>query len=222
MSPEGRTIAVLNPNSNVATTDMMVELARETIPDWNFQGYTVPFGPRMITESVALEESIAPIVQLGQQVSVRPGVDAIIVSAFGDPGREELAQALTMPVIGIGQAAILQAAASGAFGIATTTRLLTDSLQLLVEAHVGRGKFTGIELTEAEPLDLAADPDEQFRQLLDAVRRGREHGAESMIIGGGPLSATARRLRETVEIRIVEPIPAACELVRSTLPSWRR
>ncbi|WP_309132529.1 aspartate/glutamate racemase family protein [Brevibacterium sp.] len=217
MSSDQRTIALINPNTNAATTDMMVELAREAIPEWTVDGYTAPFGPRMITEPVALEESVVPVVELGHQVADH--ADAIIVSAFGDPGRTELAESLTIPVIGIGQAAILRASADGPFGIATTTRRLADSLHRLVEAHGGQGDFTGIELTEADPLDLAADPDEQFRQLLAAVRRGREHGAESMIIGGGPLSATARRLRESVDIRIVEPIPAACELVRSLLPS---
>ncbi|RBP66112.1 Asp/Glu/hydantoin racemase [Brevibacterium sanguinis] len=215
MSSEPRTIALINPNTNAATTDMMVDLARETLPEWRVEGYTAPFGPRMITETVALEESVVPVVQLGHQVAEH--ADAIIVSAFGDPGRTELAEALTIPVIGIGQAAILRAAADGPFGIATTTRLLADSLRRLVEAHDGEERFTGIELTEADPLDLAADPDEQFRQLLAAVRRGSENGAESMIIGGGPLSATARRLRDEVDVGIVEPIPAACELVSSML-----
>ncbi len=218
MSSERGTIALINPNTNADTTDMMVELARETLSEWTVDGYTAPFGPRMITEPVALEESVVPVVQLGHQVAEQHGADAIIVCAFGAPGRTELAEVLKIPVVGIGQAAILRAAADGPFGIATTTRMLSDSLHRLVVAHGEQARFTGIELTAAGPLALAADPDEQFRQLLDAVRRGRERGAESMIIGGGPLSATARRLRGEVDIRIVEPIPAACELVRSMLP----
>ena len=101
------------------------------------------------------------------------------------------------------------------FGMMTTTDRLAGALVDLVAAHGCSAGFTGVELTRDGPLDLAADAEEQYRQLLEAVRACERRGAEAVIVAGGPLSETARRLRETVDVTIVEPVPAACALVRA-------
>jgi Asp/Glu/hydantoin racemase len=37
----------------------------------------------------------------------------------------------------------------------------------------------------------------------------RQHGAEAVIIGGGPLAAAADRLRRLLSVPVIEPIPTA-------------
>ncbi|WP_434614407.1 aspartate/glutamate racemase family protein [Arthrobacter sp. A5] len=64
---------------------------------------------------------------------------------------------LTIPVVGIGEAAILAASQHGRrFGMATTTPLLVTSLTELVMEHQRTEYFCGVRLTESDPLTLAA------------------------------------------------------------------
>ncbi len=79
-------------------------------------------------------------------------------------------------------------------------------------------QFTGVKLTVSDPQSLAADPERQYRELSDAVQRcAEEDGAEAVIIAGGPLSATARRLAEASSVDIVQPVPSACHVMLEML-----
>ncbi|MFP5311482.1 MAG: hypothetical protein ACLGH7_03590, partial [Actinomycetes bacterium] len=58
----------------------------------------------------------------------------------------------------------------------------------------------------------------QFQELLEAVREAnRDDGAEAVIIAGGPLSGTARRLAAAGAAEIVQPVPSACAMVLDLL-----
>jgi Asp/Glu/hydantoin racemase len=144
---------------------------------------------------------------------------AVVVAAFGDPGVERLRQVLRRPVVGIGAASIAEAAADGRrFGIATTTPGLVRSIEALVARESPVGAFSGVRVPDGDPLDLAADPDRQERELARSVWECIERdGAEAVIVGGGPLSAAARALRNQFGVDIIEPVPAAMRLVARLL-----
>ena len=215
----GPTIVLVNPNTSAATTAMMTELARASLAGAlpaTVRGITVDRGPAMLVEPRALAAAAGVVVD--RVLSLSEPFDAVIVAAAGDPGREELERALRVPVVGIGQAAVLEAAARGRrFAMATTTPALTASLEGLVRRHAPAGDFAGVFLTADGPLALAADPEAQYVQLREAARAAQAAGAETVITAGGPLSGTARRIRETTGLGVVEPVPAAVRLVRQRL-----
>lgn len=224
MDTESRTLTVVlvNPNTNSTTTEMMADLARQSTTNSaiRVEGATVEYGPRMIIEPKALAESADAVVQRISQRVDAGALDAVIVSAIGDPGRDELAESLNIPVVGIGQAAILEASAAGrTFAMATTTYELADSLKNLVHHYGCEENFLGVFLTSSAPLELAADPDAQEQELRAATEAAVAAGAKAVIIAGGPLSETARRLRETTPALIIEPIPAAVARVEALLGS---
>ena len=213
-------IALVNPNTNRATTTMMAGLARESmsaVPPAGILEVTVDRGPAMIVEPRALTRAAAAVVQCVR--SLQSGsFDAVIVAAVGDPGREALESTLDVPVVGIGQAAILRAAALGKrFAMATTTPELVASLGSLVEDYGAAGNFAGVFLTRDGPIVLAADPQLQYVQLREAAQAAVEAGAETVIIAGGPLGGTARRIRESSGMTVIEPVPAAVRLVQQRL-----
>lgn len=222
MGTDRRTARILlvNPNTNEATTAMMAKLGSSSLaghPAASVHGATVHRGPSMIIEPVALADSAQAVVELVSELAPET-LDAVVVSAIGDPGRDELDQLLEIPVVGIGQAAILEAAAGGRkFAMATTTHELAGSLTALVEHYGCSAEFLGVFLTRSAPLELAADPDEQEAQLREATGAAVAAGAEAVIIAGGPLSETARRLRETGSAAIIEPIPAAIARIQRLL-----
>ncbi|MBP2351822.1 Asp/Glu/hydantoin racemase [Kribbella aluminosa] len=228
------TVVLVNPNTNAQTTAMMTELVRPELAaaGLTVEGITVAHGPRMLADPVVLAAAEAHVVDaVRRRLAVdradhgQPRDDevvGVIVAAIGDPGRDRLEDELELPVIGIGQASILAAARGGRrFGMATSTPLLAGSLTALVARWGHSDTFTGVRLTESEPLVLAADPERQFHELAVAVRACAADGAEAVIIAGGPLSGTARRLAELNLTPIVEPLPTAAALALTDLRSRR-
>lgn len=212
-------VLVINPNSNEATTAMMCSYAQADLPEFEIVGATAAGGPKMIVEPVALNESRSYVVEAANQaLADDPEIAAVMVAAYGDPGRAELEQLLDIPVVGIGKSSILAASAGGrTFGIATSTPGLAPAISVMADENRGEATFVGVELTESEPTVLATDPERQFVELRAAVQACVDQGAEAVIIGGGPLSDSARKLTELGITTIIEPVPSACELVREVL-----
>lgn len=226
-STDTRSILLVNPNTNAATTAMLTALATENLEPFGFsvRGVTAAAGPSMIIDAIALADS-AQYVEEAAEAALRDGsvsTAAIVIGAIGDPGRAALAAQVPVPVVGIGQASVIAAAREGRrFGMATSTPELVASLEGLVAEHGASEHFSGVRLTDSEPLPLAADPERQFEELAEAVQRCVElDGAQAVIIAGGPLSETARRIAALGLASIIEPIPSACEFVRQVVAQRR-
>lgn len=216
---DARRVLVINPNTNTATTEMMCAVAQSELAEFSVIGATAARGPKMITDDEALKNSRRYTTAAGLAEFVEhPEIAGVIVAAYGDPGRDILADLLPVPVVGLAESSILSAAEAGeSFGIATSTPGLVNSIIALVDRYRGEVKFTGVELTRSSPTILAASPDRQFEELRVAVTACVDKGAKTVIIGGGPLSETARRLAALDVSRIIEPVPAACVRLRRLL-----
>ncbi len=203
-------ILLINPNISERSTEMMLAVARPLLPPGvSLRGMGASIGATMIVDEAGLAAGAAEVVRIG--TAEAGDADAIVVAAFGDPGAQRLRALLSIPVIGIGEAAMREAATGGRrFGIATTTPRLVRSIEACVRGLGLDGMFTGVRVPGGDPLTLAADPTAQEDALAAAATACIERdGAEAVIIGGGPLSATAARLRRRFGIAIVEPVPAA-------------
>jgi Asp/Glu/hydantoin racemase len=203
-------ILLINPNTSQATTEMMVAIAQAAAPHGvTVFGATARHGVTMIVDTAALTAAGPEVVEIGVQL----GRDAagVIVSAFGDPGLACLRRRVEVPVVGIAEAAMLEAAHDGRrFGVATVTPELAGPIEARAVA-LGLGRlYTGIRLTPGDPLRLAADPDRLLAALAEAVTRCiRCDGAAAVVIGGGPLGDAAAALARGVGVPVIAPIPAA-------------
>jgi allantoin racemase len=203
-------VALINPNTSVATTERMVEIARDHAAGaLEIEGVTSPFGSELITKEEELETASRAVASLVPALSRR--FAGAIVSAFGDPGLAELRRALAVPVAGIGEASILEAGSGGRrFAVVTTTPELVSSIDAKV-ARLGLGaSYAGVVLTKGEPIALTADAPRLETTLGAAIKDAIiDRRIEAVVIGGGPLAVAARALAPRFQIPIVEPIPAA-------------
>ncbi len=211
-------LALVNPNTNAATTDTMVAIAREAAGSAALiEGRTAPFGVPLILNEPALTQAAAAVLALAFALA-EAGVDGVIVSAFGDPGLEALRAVLSVPVTGIAEAGMAEAARDEAgrkrpFAVVTTTADLAAAITAAAHRY-GHGEvFRGVELTPGDPAFVMADPDRVTDALGAACARAiAERGAAALVIGGGPLALAARRLAGRFAVPIVEPVPAAVRL----------
>jgi allantoin racemase len=210
VSAAGGRIVLINPNTNKATTDMMVQIARSAAPnDIEIVGATAPHGPAMIVEPEALAASAPQVVELG--VGLAKDASGIIISAFGDPGWADLRRQVSIPVVGIAEAAMLAASDKGRrFGVATTTPMLIASIDARAAELGLAGLYTGTRVTTEDPNKLVADPGRLVEALREVVATCIERDkAEAVIIGGGPLGNAAIALTPMFSIPVIAPIPAA-------------
>ncbi|MFD0981458.1 aspartate/glutamate racemase family protein [Tropicimonas aquimaris] len=206
-------ITLMNPNSNRATTEAMCAIAARALPEPPV-GWTAPHGPSMITSQAALDAAAA---RVGAAV-LTPEPTGIIVSAFGDPGAEEIARRYPCPVVGIGAAAARAAARSGTpFAVATTTPELQPAIDRLMQRNAASGLYAGCFLSRGDALALMADPEALDAALLEAVGLAVVSGARRVIIGGGPLGQAAERLRERAPVPLENPVLCAAREIAATL-----
>jgi allantoin racemase len=212
------TILLINPNTSARTLRMMLDAARPHLPPGLLlRGVCARAGVSMIADETELRASATEVLRLGQREA--PTVNAIIVAAFGDPGAAALRGKLAIPVVGIGEASVLEAASGERrFGIATTTPALAAAIERMVDALSLSHLFTGVRTSAVDPLVLAADAPRQETVLARLVPECFDlDGAETVIIGGGPLSAAAEALRRRFGPRVIEPLPAAIRRVSRLL-----
>jgi allantoin racemase len=192
---------LVNPNTSATSTALMLAIAREHLPeDFSLEGATAPSGPPLIANPDQLR--VARDVVAGMAASLARNADGVIVSGFGDPGVEKLRETLSVPVIGIAEAAMREAASfGGPFAVVTTTPALLVTISAFAE-KLGLGSLlASVHTTEGAPEDIMSD-----NELL-----------ETIIVGGGPLAAAARALRDRLAVRMVEPIPAAMRRMTADL-----
>jgi allantoin racemase len=211
-------IVLINPNTSVTSTALMLAIAREhLVTGCSLAGATAPSGPSLIVNPDQLR--MARDVVAGMAMSLTQNADGIIVSGFGDPGVEELRKKLSVPVIGIAEAAMQEAASyGGPFSVVTTTPALLSAISAYA-VRLGLGSLlASVATTEGAPEDVMSDSELLVDELERITRIAIiEHGAETIIVGGGPLAAAARTLRDRLSVRMVETIPAAMRRMTAVL-----
>ncbi|MGW4353771.1 aspartate/glutamate racemase family protein [Nocardia sp. NPDC004582] len=207
-------LLLINPNTSHRITAGMLAIARRHAPAGvPVAGHTVREGVPLIGDEGELATGAAAVAGLAATLDPdRYG--GYIVGAFGDPGLAALRDATAVPVTGLAEAALAEAAADGRrFAIVTTTPALTASLRRLADTYGVGSQLTGIRCTAGEFADLLAAPDRLEGALARACERAvREDGAAAIVIGGGPLGAAAAALATRSATPIVQPVPAAVRM----------
>lgn len=207
-------IALVNPNVDSAATRAMLLIASSVVqPGFVVVGRTARFGMPLITNEEALAIAGLAVAAMGPSLDA-DGFAGVIVSAFGDPGLSELRQSLAIPVTGIAEAGMREAAEDGRrFSIVTTTPDLASPIRQLAETYGCHGSLASIRITPGEPFALMADAERLESALLAACDRAIDHDrAEAILIGGGPLAMAARAIAHRVRVPIVEAVSAAVRL----------
>jgi allantoin racemase len=211
-------IALVNPNTSEPLTALMVEIARENAPAcFQIDGLTARFGAPLLTNEAEIDEAARAVRELAPELA--QGADAVIVSAFGDPGADELATLLQRPVVGIAEASMRAAAVNGRrFAVVTHTGRLVRRMALRAE-EIGLGAHcVGVLATQGDPIALMAAPVELESALQVLARQAiTEHGAEVIVVGGGPLGRVAKALSRKVDVPVIEAIPAAVRYLAAAL-----
>lgn len=207
-------LLLINPNTNAATTEEMARIARYAAPPaLVVEGVTARRGAALIHDEELLAISASAVVELAGTLDLARYC-GIIVAAFGDPGLDRLREFSPVPVTGIAEAGIMEAAGKGRrFSVVTITPDLVAAIRKRVEAYGYGDRFTGVRLTQGDAVSAMGDPGRLEESLAEACALAiSEDKAEAIIIGGGPLARHAAALAPRFDVPIIEPVPAAIRL----------
>lgn len=220
-------VLLLNPNTSAdMTAHIQREAARHTWPGVSLLVATARFGGAVIAsrasyaiaahaalDAYAAATATASGSGSGSGSAAGPaGLDgrvaAVVLACFGDPGLEALREVSGIPVLGLLESAVAQAARAGEpFGIVTAGPAWVPMLEERIRSGPHAALSRGVFAIRTTGLDVARDPDRFVSVLQAAVDEAAAAGARNIILGGSALAGFGSRLSGAV--RLIDPLEAA-------------
>lgn len=202
-------LLVINPNiSEKVSALILAEAQRAASPGTEIILRTAPFGVEYIEtrmESLLAAGAVAQVI-----AEEHENVDAVVVAAFGDPGMPALKEFVSIPVVGITEAALYTAALQGTrFSIVAISHRITAWYRECVERNGLGGRLASIR-SLTDPLTGIGSVQEDFTpHLLELSGQVvREDGADVVILAGAPLAGLAREVGNQIPVPVVDGISA--------------
>ena len=207
------TIAIINPNSTVGMTTLMVETARLTVPTAEFVGITSHDGPPAIQGAADGERAVPPLLRCIDRAQAS-GLRAIIIGCFDDTGLAEARLRAACPIIGIGQAACHAAAAlGGRFSVVTTLSVSVPVLEENIALYGLTGMLGRVRASGVPVLDLERDPEVAAGRVIAEIRIAAEtDGIGAIVAGCAGMVDIPRLASETIRVPVVDGVRAAASL----------
>ena len=205
-------ILVLNPNTTASVTDLVARHARDELgTGFECLPATVRFGPNYISSEASY--AIAGHAALDGVAEFGAGADAVLLACFGDPGIFALREVCAMPVIGLAEAAMREAAVHGCFSIVTGGVLWKPMLERLAASLGFADQIARIRTITLTGAEIAADPAGAIKFLADECRAAAtEDGAHAVILGGAALAGMAAQIAPQVSVPVIDSVLAGARV----------
>jgi allantoin racemase len=203
-------ILLANPNTTVAITDRIAQVGRAAAsPGTEIIAVTGTTGvPYIATRAEAVIGARVALELLAEHAD---GCDAAVVAAFADPGVGGARELLSIPVIGMAEAAMLTACMLGRrFSIVTFATAMAPWYRECVDYNGLSSRLASIRCVSGGFSDISTVQDEKRALLIDACREAVEHDeADVVILGGAPLAGLAAKIAGQVSVPLVDAVAAA-------------
>ena len=206
-------ILLLNPNTTEAVTDLLAAAAAPGLyPGTELVKSTAPRGVPYIANRA--EALIGGAIALETLAAVQHEYDAAIIAAFADPGLGAARELFPLPIVGLAEAGMLAASMLGrSFSIVTFTDALQPWYRECVEWTGMAARCASIR-TLGEPFQAIGNVQHEKEEKLVALAQAavREDGADVIITAGAPLAGLAARIRDRIDVPVVECVVAAVRM----------
>jgi Asp/Glu/hydantoin racemase len=209
-------LLLVNPNISADVTAVMeTEARRSASPGTDIVAATAGFGALYIENRV--EAAIASHAVLDCIAERGADVDAVIVSAFGDPGLAAARELFEMPIVGIAESAFLMAWTLGRrYSIVAMTPRLGVWFREAADEHGLAGRLASVRALTDGPTDIARAKDELGERLVaEALKAVETDGAEVVILGGGPIAGLARDVGHRIPVPAIDGVSCAVRLAEA-------
>jgi Asp/Glu/hydantoin racemase len=209
-------ILLINPNTTKSITDLVLKTARTFASKaTTLRAVTGAFGPRYIASRVGY--AIASHAAVDAFANDTGRKDAVVLACFGDPGLAALKEISPVPVVGMADAAILQACELGArFSIVTGGERWRSMLEEFVAAMGLSERLASVRTVAPTGADIARNPKAAMALLAKGCQACvKEDRADVVILGGAGLAGLAAKLSRKVEVPLLDGVASAITMAES-------
>ncbi|MBS0518602.1 MAG: aspartate/glutamate racemase family protein [Proteobacteria bacterium] len=209
-------LLLINPNTTASITELVLRTAKGFAgKDTTLRAVTGAFGPRYIASRVGY--AIAGHAAVDALARDKGRKDAVVLACFGDPGLAALKEIAKVPVVGMADASILQACAIGQrFSIVTGGERWKPMLEEFVASHGLSSRLASVRTVAPTGADIARNPRAALALLAKGCRACvRDDGADVVILGGAGLAGLAAKLKDAVEVPLLDGVACAISMAES-------
>ncbi len=201
-------ILVINPNTTVSMTTKIGAAARAVArPDTEIVAANSQNGPASIQGFLDVATCVPGLLE---EVERHPDVDAIVVACFDDTGVDAVRSLVSVPVLGIGEAAYHAASMiSTKFSVITTLSRSVPGLEINLMRYGLAQKCARVRATDIPVLKLEeGDP-----ATLDKIRAEIGHAiaqdqAEAIVLGCAGMADLMTQLSEEFGLPVIDGVAA--------------
>lgn len=219
-------LLLINPNMTQAMTHAMTGVARSVAADSaEVIPLTATHGFPYISSRAEAQISGAHVLEMIAEH--HHDVDAVIVAAFGDPGLVAARDLFDLPVVGMAEAAVMNAAMLGErFSVVTFSPHMARWYTDCVRQTGLNGRFTGVRCPDTAPASVDNVAQDLRADLVALTRQATSvDGADVVIMGGAPLAGLAQDISAEACGILIDPVAAATAQAMSLVrlaPSYAR
>lgn len=212
-------ILVLNANTTEFVTETAAAEARRVAsPGTEILPATADFGAAIV--ATRTEHAVAEHAAVVLAARHAGGCDAVVIAVSYDTGLKALREMLSVPIVGMTEAALLSACMlGGRIGLIGFGARVWPMYRELIEGYGLLGRVAGsrvLENTAAyKPGDYAALDAELVASAQDLIAKD---GAETIVLLGAVMAGVSRRIEARVPVPVLDgmrcAIPQAEALVR--------
>jgi allantoin racemase len=207
-------IMVINPNTSESLTrHLQRELESVRGPATELTVTNPAHGPVSVESAYDEAQAVPSTLELVKQAE-KDGYDAVVLACFSDPGLEAAREAVSIPVLGIGECTLHVATMLGyKFSILTTYPERVPSKERHVVSHGFGSVLASVRPLEMSVLEMDAEPERTKARILEvATAAVQEDGAEVIVLGCAGLAGYAHDIAQELKVVVLDPSPIAIKM----------
>lgn len=212
-------ILIINPNTTISMTRKIAAAARAVArPDTQIVAANSQNGPASIQGYLDVATCIPGLLE---EIKRHREVDAIVIACFDDTGLDAVRCMVTVPVLGIGEAAYHFASIiANKFSVVTTLSRSVPGLENNLQRYGLAQKCARVRATDIPVLKLEeGDPAsmEKIRvEIRNAISLDR---AEAIVLGCAGMADLAAELSDEFALPVIDGVVAGITLAESLVNS---
>jgi allantoin racemase len=213
------TVLLINPNTSAPVTALMASVMRPLLGEGvELVPVTARFGASYIASEAAYAVAgHAALDAWAAHAQAGGRCDAVLVGCFGDPGVAALREVAGVPVTGLAEAALREAAVHGPHAIVTGGAAWRPMLERFAAANGLAEGLAGIHVVDQSGVALMAMPDGGAGELLGALRAAAAAPVRAIVIGGAALGGIAQRVAAQVPVPVIDSVQAGARWALAAL-----
>jgi allantoin racemase len=201
-------ILVINPNTTTSMTDKIASAARAVArPDTEIVAASSQDGPASIQGFLDVATCVPGLLK---EVVQHRDVDAIVIACFDDTGLDALRTLVSVPVLGIGEAAYHAASMiANKFSVLTTLSRSVPGLENNLMRYGLAQKCGRVRATEIPVLKLEEGDPATLDKIRSEIRVAIEQdNAEAIVLGCAGMADLMAHLSEEFGLPVIDGVAA--------------